>query len=87
MSVDARLVFRGTRREIESLYRALHPDNAEAPGYMVITEAVGENEYVLTVSVPLSPKRVRGLRQTLDEVLAIASMIEKTIKEGPGTLK
>ncbi len=82
MSVDTRLVFRGEKRFLEALAKALRPDNMDTPAYMAMYDRLGEDEYVITITVPLSPRRIMGLRQTLDEILSIASMIERTRVSG-----
>ncbi|MET1160688.1 MAG: KEOPS complex subunit Pcc1 [Thermoprotei archaeon] len=73
-------IYSSNKNYIESLYKALHPDNITVPGKVVINDKiVSENNtytYVLIVKTGKQAKDFDSLRGTLDEVLTLISMIE-----------
>ena len=76
-------IYSSSKNYIESLKKALHPDNVITPDFMKIIENIYEynNEYVyeIMIKVKHSPKNFDSLRGSLDEILSIIEMIESVL--------
>ncbi len=78
-SLKTRIHVYGDKRIVESVYKALTPDNMVVPNYMVLEEKLTSNEYVLSIKTRLEGRCIDSTRQTVDEILSLLQSIEKTI--------
>ncbi len=66
-------------RYCRSLYDSMHPDNIFTGKKISIKEFIYEDQYIIEITVNnRKPGDFDSLRGTLDEILSIVSMIDKT---------
>ena len=66
----------------ESLWRALEPDNREAPPHLRVSCSPSSRALKCRVEVEgcEDPRRILTLRNTLDEILALAKAVEDSLR-------
>ncbi len=86
MEISSKLSIRSRNyKYLDALAKTLYPDNLETPEYMEIVEeirSINDNyEYVIKITIKSMKNHVKAfdsMRNTIDEILAIISSIEKT---------
>jgi hypothetical protein len=80
---EAVLEVRGSENYCRSLLRSISPDNVEIPPYMHIENACcrEDNDFVFLFKVKVEdkPRYFDSLRGTIDEILYIIEMLDKTL--------
>ena len=69
------------QRAAEAAAKALRPDDATAPPWLRIEEAVEDGNLVIRVEVTGEELRLGTLRNTVDEVLSVLYALLKTLEE------
>lgn len=76
------LEVKGSSEILNSLYKSLHPDNLITLPNMFIEEEIDSSKglYRVVIRVPLNNRYIKSLRQTIDEVLGLITIIRRIIK-------
>lgn len=77
--IKVEIVFYGDENLIKSLYNSYHPDNIVIPKYMSIKEDLKRREYSIILYGELMGRVVDAIKQSVDEILALATMIKKSL--------
>lgn len=77
--IKVEIVFYGDENLVKSLYNSYHPDNIVVPKYMSIKEDLRRKEYLITFYGVLMSRVVDAIKQSVDEILALATMIKKSL--------
>ncbi|HIQ02853.1 MAG TPA: hypothetical protein EYH40_00360 [Desulfurococcales archaeon] len=66
---------------LNTLNKALKPDNEKTPPYMSINSKVHDNMLSISIIIEGYEEKIGTLLNTLDEILALMKSIEKSISE------
>ena len=77
--IKAILRYREDQTLLNAIIKSLEPDNKKTPQYLRIESEIQDNTLYIKVVIDGKEEKVGTLLNTLDEILALMKVVEKTI--------